>query len=261
MPDKYTELKTFKLEVNNVLSTYSMPEAEKLAVAKNWLGRKELHYVETLMPAEREACTMLDGLHDTLATKLKLQYNETIKSLQFRKLVWLESKNVEEWMGRLHVAAVECNYREIDRQLKEQFIHGLNDKCMLEEIIKELTITRDDDQITSKSVLAWAKRVNAQRAQAAVLNTIMELRQFDKVKVVKKPREDSTRHPLDLMAQWHPCRYCGRIHMLRQCPAYGKMCVGCGKTRHFKKVCQSRRDREGKGAGNQGVTRVQQRQD
>ena len=78
-------------------------------------------------------------------------------------------------MGRLHVAAVECNYREIDRQLKEQFIHGVNDKCMLEEIIKELTITRDDDQITSKSVLAWAKRVNAQRAQAAVLNTIMRI--------------------------------------------------------------------------------------
>ena len=29
--DKYTELKTFKLEVNNVLSTYITPEAEKLA--------------------------------------------------------------------------------------------------------------------------------------------------------------------------------------------------------------------------------------
>ena len=33
--------------------------------------------------------------------------------------------------GRLHVVAAECNYREIDRQLKEQFIHGLNDKVML----------------------------------------------------------------------------------------------------------------------------------
>ena len=33
-PDKFTELKTFKLEANNVLSTYSMPEAEKLAVVK-----------------------------------------------------------------------------------------------------------------------------------------------------------------------------------------------------------------------------------
>ena len=27
------------------------------------------------------------------------------------------------------------------------------------------------------------------------------------------------------------------------CLAYGKMCTGCGKTRHFKKVYQSRRDR------------------
>ena len=140
VPDKYTELKTFKLDV---LSTYSMPEVEKLAVVKNWLRRKGLHYLETLTPAEREACTTVDGLFDMLATKLKLQYNKTIKLLQFRTLVWLGSENVEEWMGKLHVAAVECNYREVDRQLKEQFIHGLNNKCMLKEIIKELTITRD----------------------------------------------------------------------------------------------------------------------
>ena len=40
------------------------------------------------------------------------------------------------------VAAVECNYQEVDRQLKEQFIHGLNNKCMLEEILKELTATK-----------------------------------------------------------------------------------------------------------------------
>ena len=59
---------------------------------------------------------------------------------------------------------------------------------MLEEIIKELTITQNDDQITSGGALAWAKRVEAKRAQAAVLNIIMELRQFDKVKVVKKPK-------------------------------------------------------------------------
>ena len=35
------------------------------------------------------------------------------------------------------VAAMECNYREVDRELKEEFIHGLNDKYMLEEIIKD----------------------------------------------------------------------------------------------------------------------------
>ena len=65
-------------------------------------------------------------------------------------------------MGRLCIAAVKCNYQELDRQLKEQFIHGLNDKHMLEEIIKELTVTSNDDHITSRGVLAWAKRVEVQ---------------------------------------------------------------------------------------------------
>ena len=34
-------------------------------------------------------------------------------------------------MGRLCIAAVQCNYQEIDRQLKEQFIHSLSNKHML----------------------------------------------------------------------------------------------------------------------------------
>ena len=38
--DKYSELKTFRLEVNNVLSTYNTPQADKLALVKNWWGRK-----------------------------------------------------------------------------------------------------------------------------------------------------------------------------------------------------------------------------
>ena len=63
---------------------------------KNSLGRKGLHYI------------------------------------QFRKLYRLENKSVDEWMGRLHVVVAECNYRELDRQLKEYFIHGLNDKLMLD---------------------------------------------------------------------------------------------------------------------------------
>ena len=61
-----------------------------------------------------------------LATKFKPHFNETIKSLQFRKLYRLEGESAEEWMGRLWIAVVECDYKEVDRQLKEQLIHGLN---------------------------------------------------------------------------------------------------------------------------------------
>ena len=118
-----------------MLSTYNAQEADKIAMVKNWLGRKGLYYIELLMENEKEACNTLEGLVNTLAAKFKLQYNKTVKLLQFRKLYRLENESVDEWMGRLHVAAAECNYRELDRQLKEQFIHGLNEKLMLDEII------------------------------------------------------------------------------------------------------------------------------
>ena len=102
--------------MRNVLLTYNTQEADQIAMVKNWLRRKGLHYLETLMANEKEACNRLQGLFDTLATKFKPQYNETVKSLQFRKLYRLENESADEWMGRLHVAAAECNYRQLDTQ-------------------------------------------------------------------------------------------------------------------------------------------------
>ena len=74
------------------------------------------------------------------------------------------------------------------------------------------------------------------RAEAAMLDMLTESRQFDKVKISKKPKEENARTPVGQMSHQQPCQYFGRLHMLRQCLAYGKTCVGCGKTRHFKKV-------------------------
>ena len=118
--DKYSELKTFRLEVNNILSTCNTPQMDKLALVKNWLGRKGLQYLEMLTTDEKETCNMLEGLLEILCNKFKPQYNETIKLLQFRKLYRYGNENVEEWIGRLCVTAVECSYQEIERQLKEQ---------------------------------------------------------------------------------------------------------------------------------------------
>ena len=47
---------------------------------------------------------------------------------------------------------MECNYKEIDRQLKEQFIHGLNDNYMLGEIIRELAKTEEGSYVASISL-------------------------------------------------------------------------------------------------------------
>ena len=72
---------------------------------------------------------------------------------------------------------------------------------MLEEIIKELMATKNDDHITSGGMLAWVKRVEVQRAQAVILNTLTESRQFDKVKISRKTKNDIARTPVGQTAQ------------------------------------------------------------
>ena len=240
--DKYSEWKAFTLEVRNILSTYSTQEQDNIALVKNWLGRKGLHYIESLTEADKQACSTLQGLFDTLARKFRPQFNETIKSLQFRKLYIFEGKSTEEWMGRLHMAVAECNYKEIDQQLKEQFIHGLDDKTMLEEVIRELTARNNDEQTTSEGVLVWAKRIEVQWVQVAVLYDITELCQFDKINMASKTKGRQVRESLNATLNRWPCRYCGGIHMPQQCPAYGKTCAGCRKMGHYKKVCRSNGD-------------------
>ena len=50
--DKYSKLKTFRLEDNNVLSIYNTTKTDKLAVVKNWLVRKGLQCLEPFTTVE-----------------------------------------------------------------------------------------------------------------------------------------------------------------------------------------------------------------
>ena len=139
------------------------------------------------------------------------------------------------------MVAAEYGYKEVDRQLKEQFIHGVNDKIMLDEIIRELMSRTSNVQMTSEDVLAWAKRVKAQRAQAAVLNDLTEIKVFDKIKKGTESKSTQGREVQVATHQRGPCRYCGQSHAPRQCPVYRKMCAAFGKTGHFRNVCRSKR--------------------
>ena len=69
--DTCNELKNFRSEVNNVLKSYNIPDIEKIAIIKNWLGRKGLQLLETLTQAEQDKCKTTKELFITLNSKLK----------------------------------------------------------------------------------------------------------------------------------------------------------------------------------------------
>ena len=127
--------------------------------------------------------------------KFKLQYNDTIKSLQFQNQVRQQNESAEQWMGRNRTEDVECNYKAVDRQLKEQFMHALNDSEMLAEITRELSKSDWNVIIPSECVLISATRVEVQRAQAADINSLHELKNFYAILKWTKANRDRQNQP------------------------------------------------------------------
>ena len=56
--------------------------------------------------------------------------------------------------------------------VEEQFVHGLSDDRELMKIIWELTALKDTGKVTSNQVLVWARQVEAQKTQTAVINNL-----------------------------------------------------------------------------------------
>ena len=93
------------------------------------------------------------------------------------------NENTKEWMDRIRVAAIDCNYKELDKHLLDQFIHKLNDSGMLAEIIRELTKTNENILVTSEQI---ANRIESQRAQTADINSLNEVKDFDAIMTTKR---------------------------------------------------------------------------
>ena len=67
------------MEVNDIflIFGYNVTNSEKVPVVKNWLGREDLHLIQTVIKAQQDICGTV-GLLKTFSVKFKPQHNKTI---------------------------------------------------------------------------------------------------------------------------------------------------------------------------------------
>ena len=82
-------------------------------------------------------------------------------------------------MGHLRGKVNEFEYRERERRLKEEFINDISDNDRMTKIVKRTNCNKKINEKTSEQVLSWTKRVEAQRAQKAILDATKEKKGFD----------------------------------------------------------------------------------
>ena len=65
---------------------------------------------------------------------------------------------------------------------------------MLAETIRELTKSDENMLVTSEQVLVWAQIIEAQRAQAAVINSLRGIKDFDEIQAGKSKQNGMKLH-------------------------------------------------------------------
>ena len=134
-------------------------------------------------------------------------------------------------MGRLQTKTADCDYNEYDRRLSVQFTYGLDDECMTSEITKNYQHT---DGTNNEWFLLHSQRVEVQIVQKEALDNIKGVKDFDSIRW-NIPKE-YVRHMKQKCIK--SCQSCSTGHPQRQCPAYGKTCIRCGKTNLSSAVCR-----------------------
>ena len=126
VPNMYVELLNFQLEVMDILGTRArkINDEERITVIKSWPGLEHLLLLKTFIQEQKENFKITEGPFSVLNIRFKPCHYYIILSLQHDKSTKKPNVSAKEWMVRLGTKEVECEYRQPDLLLTEQFMGG-----------------------------------------------------------------------------------------------------------------------------------------
>ena len=219
--DKLTELEQFKADCDILFNgpLCDLRKKQRAGLLMNWLGREA---TQILASIESDVNT-LNKVFEALEKVFRPESNQTLSCFKFRNMKQGALQNYDSYMSGLRLALPECKYRnDSDELLKDQFIFGIYNKGIQDHLLGEIKETDN-----SARALYEARKIESKLAQRKMLGIANpNLVSVDGI------RNRSTRSKTN-------CKFCGRSHGKRDCPAFGKECHNCGRKNHFSKMCRS----------------------
>lgn len=130
-----------------------------------------------------------------------------------------------------------CEFGEQrDSMLRDRVVLGIRDKELQERMLR----IRDLD---------LSKATDMCKAAELVKTQARDLQEGRSVDIVKKREKTNTIKSENVKAKQTTdgeflCKRCNRKHKSKSCPAYGKICINCGKYNHFAVSCHKEKNKK-----------------
>ena len=253
-------------------------DARKLQALKQFCGKDVKTLIRTLpdppaLPAEELAADGDGGRipetdYHKIMRKLRIHFipmrNPDVHVFRFLKLTQKAGETVTSYAARLRAESKHCNFgADRDKRIREQLINTMRDKELIRKAISRqwtlIQLLNEAAQYEQTHI-----EVREMREDKAPVNKIFHRgrgrgRGPNRGFVQRHySRDDRRTHSRDDRRQdrqkYATCHWCGlNSHPPgRNCPAYGKQCMKCGRNGHFQSVCKSGQSPRGRGFSHRG---------
>ena len=141
-----------------------------------------------------------------------------------------ESETVDQYLTELHQIAANCDFESItpDQLLRDRLVTGTKTAKVRENLLKE-------KKLTLEKAIDIARAAESTAVQMKVMSAELGL------SAVKEKEKEQSENVPSVSSGWiKDCRFCGRNHERRSCPAFGQICAYCKKRNHFVVKCPAK---------------------
>ena len=143
-----------------------------------------------------------------------------------------ESESVDQYLTELRQIAANCDFESItpDQLLRDRLVTGVRIAKVRENLLKEKKLTLEKAIDIAHAAESTAAQMKVMSAESG-LNVLKEK---------EKEKEHTNSVPSASNDRIKDCKFCGRNHERRNCPAFGQVCAYCKKKNHFVAKCPTK---------------------
>ncbi|CAC5422751.1 unnamed protein product [Mytilus coruscus] len=197
------------------------------------IGADALEFFDGFVFANKGETNDVDAVIEKFENFCFGKTNETYERYCLHKRDQEQVENIDTYVAALRTLVKTCNYGTLEESLiRDRIVIGLRENSTRKKLLQDAKLTLNHC-------------VDICRANEKTSIQMKDISQ-EEVKYVRrrdqKPRKNFTPRP-QTDKKFDDCKYCGRQHVQKReaCPAWGKTCGKCGKSKHFKIKCESGR--------------------
>ena len=178
-------------------------------------------------------CNNYDNAMQTLEALFVSPKNEIFARHILATRLQQSGETLVEYINVLKLLAKDCHFKpvtaEIYRQelIRDAFINGIQSQHIQQRLLENITLTLEAAFTQARS-LELAQKTSDSYNTAPILLNAAQLEDKNETVINAMPKAK--------------CFFCGgNRHNRQKCPAKDSICHNCGRTGHFAKVCQSKK--------------------